>query len=358
MPVTTIYQATTERLEILDPEGEVDELLMPELGVGELIGMYTLMVRMRKFDEKALILQKQGRMGTFGSLRGQEAAQAGLAVLIEKDDWVIPSFREHGIMMHLGIPMHSIYGYWRGDERGNVFPEGIKCLPVAVPVGSQLVHATGIGLALRLQGSSEVAVGFAGDGATSEGDFHEALNMASVYRSRTLFYIQNNQWAISVPFSRQTAAGSIAQKSHGYGMPGIQVDGNDVLAVYSAARRALDHVRGGNGPYLIEALTFRLENHTTADDWTRYRSQELVEEWRKRDPVDRMRKFLEKRGWWDAKKEASLHEEITVEVDSEVRLMESLPQPAPNELFDSMYENLPWNLVEQRQMLMQEVANG
>ncbi|MBN1551377.1 pyruvate dehydrogenase (acetyl-transferring) E1 component subunit alpha, partial [bacterium] len=298
MPVHTIHESRTFRLEILDKAGKADQDLLPELSDAEFIKLYESMILMRKFDEKALNLQRQGRIGTYGSLRGQEAAQAGLALVLDEQDWVVPSFREHGVMMSIGIPPHLIYAYWKGDERGNRIPDGIRCLPPAVPVGSQLIHATGLGLALRLKQEHAIAVGFAGDGATSEGDFHEALNSAGVFRSQTIFFIQNNGWAISVPFNRQTAAASIAQKAHAYGIPGIQVDGNDVLAVYAASKQAKDHVLAGKGPYLIEALTYRMGDHTTADDQSRYRSKDEVKYWEERDPILRMREFLIAKKIW------------------------------------------------------------
>ncbi len=350
MPRKTIYEARTERLEILGMNGRVDQALMPDLTPEQFHDLYSTMVRMRKFDEKALNLQRQGRIGTYASLRGQEAAQAGVAVHFRPEDWMVPSFREHGIMIRLGLPMRTIYGYWKGDERTNHYPEHIRCIPPAVPVGSQLLHAAGVGMGLKLRGEEAIAVGFVGDGATSEGDFHEALNFAGVFKARTLFFIQNNQWAISVPFKKQTAAESLAQRAHGYGLPGIQVDGNDVLAVYAASKEAFEHVQSGKGPYLVEALTFRMGDHTTADDQSKYRNKKLVQYWAKRDPIDRMRKFMLAEGLWSGDQETALHEEISEEIETEVKEMESMPAPEPVEMFDSMYDELPWNLREQRKM--------
>jgi pyruvate dehydrogenase E1 component alpha subunit len=271
-------------------------------------------------------------------------------------DWLVPSFREHGIMLLMGIPGHLIYAIWKGDERANRFPEPIRCLPPAIPVGSQLLHAAGLGMAMGLKNENAVAVGCAGDGASSEGDFHEALNFAGVFKARTLFFIQNNQWAISVPFAKQTAALSIAQKSHGYGIPGIQVDGNDALAVYAAAKEALDRARSGGGATLVEALTYRVGNHTTADDASRYRPTEELEYWLARDPVERMRKFLLSRKLWDDGKEQALLSQVSASVEEEVRRLEAMPPPSPAEMFDSMYSELPWNLREQRDDYMKEIG--
>ncbi len=237
MPRTRVYEAVTERLEILDTEGRVDGELMPALDPSEIRGLYRDMVLMRTFDGKAINLQRQGRMGTWPPIKGQEAVQAGVALAMADNDWLIPAFREHGIMVLRGVPLHLVYAYWAGDERGSCYPEGVRCFPVAVPVGSQWQHGAGVGLSLKLRGEDAVAVTFGGDGSTSEGDFHEAVNCAGVFDARTVFVIQNNQWAISVPRHKQTASETLAQKAHAYGMPGIQVDGNDVFAVYVAAAR-------------------------------------------------------------------------------------------------------------------------
>ncbi|MBN1879055.1 pyruvate dehydrogenase (acetyl-transferring) E1 component subunit alpha [bacterium] len=353
-----IFRGETLRLEILDKDGRIDRKNMPEIDRDHMIRMFTLMKQMRAFDEKALNLQRQGRIGTYGSLRGQEAAQAGLAInLSETDDWLVQSFREHGVLMSLGIPMHIIYSYWKGDERGNLGEHGIKCLPPSVPVGSQLLHAVGIGMAMAKRGLPGVAVGFAGDGATSEGDFHEAMNFAGVFKARTLIYIQNNGWAISVPFKKQTAAESLAQRGLAYNVPSIQVDGNDVLAVYEASRKALDHIRSGNGPYLIEAVTFRMGDHTTADDQSRYRTPELVAYWEERDPIQRMRTFLVNEKIISQADEDAISHSVSEAVDGAVRELESMPPPDPMTIFETMYAEKPWHLKEQQTMLKTELES-
>lgn len=357
MPRTTIYEAATERLEILDPEGRADERLLPErISEEDWVTLYRNMVLIRHFDEKALNLQRQGRMGTWGSLRGQEAAQVGLAMAMESEDWVVPSFREHGLLLLRGVPGHQVYAFWKGDERGGALPPETRCLPPSIPVGSQLLHAVGAGLALRLRKERGVAVGLAGDGASSEGDFHEALNFAGVFRPQAIFYIQNNQWAISVPFSRQTAARSIAQKAHAYNIPGLQADGNDVFACYVAAREALDRARAGEGATLVEALTYRMGHHTTADDAQKYRPEEELARWAARDPILRMRRFLESHGLWDAEREEAWTREVQERVEREVKALETMDPPDPDSIFDYMYDTLPWNLAEQKAALRKEVG--
>jgi pyruvate dehydrogenase E1 component alpha subunit len=357
MPRTKVYEAVTERLEILDTEGRVDGDLMPTLDPGEVRGLYRDMVLMRTFDGKALNLQRQGRMGTWPPIKGQEAVQAGVALAMAENDWLIPAFREHGIMVLRGVPLHLVYAYWAGDERGSCYPEGVRCFPVAVPVGSQWQHGTGVGLSLKLRGEDAVAVTFGGDGSTSEGDFHEAVNCAGVFDARTVFVIQNNQWAISVPLHKQTAAETLAQKAHAYGVPGLQVDGNDVFAVYVAAHEAIERARSGGGPSLIEAVTYRLGDHTTADDATRYRADDELKMWEGRDPILRLRSYLEQQGLWDDDQEAVLLEEAQAWVEAQVKILEEMPKQAPEAIFTSMYDEMPPHLVEQMATLAEEVRS-
>lgn len=357
MPRTQVYHAVTERLEILDPEGVADAELMPDLDPEVVREIYRDMVRMRAMDSKALKLQRQGRMGTWPPIKGQEAVQAGVARAMTEADWLIPAFREHGIMLLRGVPAHLIYAYWAGDERGSAYPEGVRVFPVAVPVGSQWQHGAGVGLSLKLRGEKAAAVAFGGDGSTSEGDFHEALNGAGVFGSPTVFVIQNNQWAISVPLHRQTASETLAQKAHAYGIPGIQVDGNDVFAVYSAAEEALQRARGGGGPTLIEAVTYRLGDHTTADDASRYRADAEVAEWEGRDPIERLKKFMEANGMWDDEQDRALAEEAVTWVDLQVANLEEMPPQDPRDIFTHMYAELPPHLKEQMAEVIGEVES-
>jgi pyruvate dehydrogenase E1 component alpha subunit len=357
MPRTKVYEAVTERLEILDTEGKVDTDLMPEMDPSRVRDLYRDMVLMRTFDSKALKLQRQGRMGTWPPIKGQEAIQAAVALAMGENDWLIPAFREHGIMVLRGVPLHLVFAYWAGDERGSSYPEDVRCFPVAVPVGSQWQHGTGVGLSLKLREEDAVAVTFGGDGSTSEGDFHEAVNCAGVFGTKTVFVIQNNQWAISVPLHRQTAAETLAQKAHAYGIPGIQVDGNDVFAVYAAATEAIERTRRGDGPYLIEAVTYRLGDHTTADDASRYRPDEELEKWEGRDPILRLRRYLNEQGLWDDDQETVLLEEATGWVDGQVKILEEMVPQAPEEIFTSMYAAMPPHVVEQMQSLIEEVQS-
>jgi len=357
MPRTRVYNAVTERLEILDRDGVVDEDLMPELAPEAIREIYGDMVRMRAMDDKALKLQRQGRMGTWPPIKGQEAIQTGVAHAMEEADWLLPAFREHGIMLLRGVPGHLIYAYWAGDERGSAYPEGVRVFPVAVPVGSQWQHGTGVGLSLKLRGEKAVAVTLGGDGSTSEGDFHEAMNCAGVFQTNSVFVIQNNQWAISIPLHQQTAAETLAQKAHAYGFPGIQVDGNDVFAVYAAAGEALARARSGGGPTLIEAVTYRLGDHTTADDASRYREDEEVAEWQQRDPILRLRLFLQGRDLWDDDQEQALLEEVHAWVDSQVAALEAMPPQDPSDLFTHMYADLPPHLAEQMAEVLEEVGS-
>jgi len=356
MPRTQVYNAVTERLEILDPTGAVDESSMPALAPDLIREIYVDMVRMRAMDDKALKLQRQGRMGTWPPIKGQEAIQAGVAHAMHDDDWLIPAFREHGIMLLRGVPAHLIYAYWAGDERGSAYPDGVRVFPVAVPVGSQWQHGTGVGLSLKLRGEKAVAVALGGDGSTSEGDFHEALNCAGVFETPSVFVIQNNQWAISVPLHQQTAAETLAQKAHAYGIPGIQVDGNDVFAVYAAAAEALERARSGRGPTLIEAVTYRLGDHTTADDASRYRKDAEVLEWEARDPILRLRRYLESRDLWDDDREQALSASVQSWVDEQVAALEAMPPQDPSDIFSYMYADLPPHLAEQMAEVVEEVG--
>jgi len=328
------------RLEILDAVGNADESLIPPFPDDELGRIYGLLLLTRAFDERALSLQREGRIGTYPSSLGQEAAQVGSALAVAKEDWVFPSFREAGVQLTLGYPIPLLIQYWGGDERGLRTPEGLNIFPICVSVGTHLPHAVGAAHAARIRGEQSAVVAFFGDGATSKGDFHEAMNMAGVFGLPVVFICQNNQWAISQPVRRQTKAATIAGKAWAYGFEGIQVDGNDIFAVYRAARDALAKARGGGGPTLIECLTYRVADHTTSDDAGRYRSVEEVEAWRQRDPLLRMRLFLEKRGLWSAADEKAGWERVHDLVDEAVREAERFPSPSPGEMFDHVSATL------------------
>ena len=274
MPEKVIESFHVKRLDILDERGDVDESLMPPLSEKEITRMYELLVLSRTYDHYALSLQREGRLGTFPSILGQEASQIGSAFAVEKTDWVFPSFREMGVYITLGYPMHMLFQYWIGDERGFRIPDELNIFPLCVPVGTQIPHAVGAAMAAKYRGDKIAVITYFGDGGTSEGDFHEGFNIAGVFKLPVVFICQNNQWAISVPREKQTASKTLAQKAFAYGFEGIQVDGNDVFAVYKATKEALEKAKKGNGPSFIECFTYRMSDHTTADDASRYRPKE------------------------------------------------------------------------------------
>ena len=334
MPESTLATFSVRRLEIIDPEGNADEALLPSLSGDELRRLYYLLILTRTFDGRALALQREGRIGTYPSVLGQEAAQVGSAFAITREDWVFPAFREMGVLFTLGYPIHQLFQYWGGDERGGRAPDGLNIFPICVSVGTHLPHAAGAALAARLRGDRTAVVAYFGDGATSKGDFHEAFNLAGVFRLPAVFICQNNQWAISIPLSAQTASRSLAQKALAYGFDGIQVDGNDVLAVYRATQEALDKARSGGGPTFIECLTYRMADHTTADDASRYRPPEEVAAWRERDPLLRFERFLAKQGLWNEDYATEMKGKAEGEIDEAVRRYEAVPPPEPGDMFD------------------------
>ncbi len=341
-------------LQVLDPEGNVDKSLEPALDNGMLEKFYRTMMLTRMFDEKALKLQRQGRMLTYGSCLGQEASQIGSAFAMKPEDWFFPAFREHGVQISRGIPMKLLYIYWMGSEDANMMVP-VKNFPVAIPVSTQILHAVGAAWAAKLRKQDIASVVYFGDGATSEGDFHEGMNFAGVFKTPTVFICQNNQYAISFPREKQTASKTLAQKALAYGFEGIQVDGNDVLAVYSAANAALTKARSGGGPTLIECFTYRLGAHTTSDDPTRYRKKEEEEGWRKKDPIKRMRIYLEKKGIWNQSYEDKILKETSEEVEKAVEEAEKF-NPAVENMFKYVYAEITPDLKEQRDELLNFIA--
>ncbi|MFQ5428575.1 MAG: pyruvate dehydrogenase (acetyl-transferring) E1 component subunit alpha [Thermodesulfobacteriota bacterium] len=332
MPEKTIKTFGVKFLQILDESGKADTTLLPELSTEEFLTAYHAMILSRTFNRMALALQREGRLGTYASILGQEASETGSALALEADDWIFPSFRETGVYISRGYPLWLMLRYWHGDERGMEAPEGQNIFPMSVPVGTQITHAVGAAMAMRIRGDKNVAVTYFGDGGSSRGDFHEGLNLAGVFKAPVIFLCQNNQWAISVPRERQTLAETIAQRAAGYGIPGIQVDGNDVLAVYSATAKAVIRARAGEGPTLIECFTYRLDDHTTADDSSRYRTDEEVEEWQKKEPLIRYRKFLYNRGILNEKLEKKIATESEEAVKAAVKEAEAFAPPHPAEM--------------------------
>jgi len=340
MPEEILATFEVRRLTVLNENGETDEALMPELTDAEIWRMYELMVLARSFDERAVALQREGRLGTYPPIRGQEAAQVGSAFALSGAEWVFPSFREMGAHLTLGYPIPQLLQYWSGDERAQKAPPHLNIFPFCVAVGSQIPHAVGAALAARYRRDPAAVVVYFGDGATSKGDFHEAMNMAGVYGLPVLFICQNNQWAISVPLKGQTASASLAQKAIAYGFEGVQVDGNDIFAVYRATQQALAKARSGAGPTFIECLTYRMADHTTADDAGRYRSPEEVALWNGRDPILRLERFLAPRGVWSEDKGREVRIQAAAIIDQAVGEMEAMPPPEAAEIFDGTLATL------------------
>ncbi|MFQ5928624.1 MAG: pyruvate dehydrogenase (acetyl-transferring) E1 component subunit alpha [Acidobacteriota bacterium] len=338
-------------LSILDEKGKVDQKLEPKIPKEDLLKLYRTMLLSREFDERMLRMQRQGRLRTIVPSRGQEAASLGSCYALRKADWIVPYFREVAALLWRGWSMEQFLLCYAGYEEGMLIPEGINDLPLCVPVATQNLHAVGLAWAAKLKGDDSVTLCYFGDGATSEGDFHEALNFASVYQVPAIFLCQNNQYAISTPVSKQSHSKTLAQKALAYDMAGIQVDGNDFLAVYAATREAVERAKKGEGPTLIEAVTYRLSYHTTADDPTRYRSQQEVEVWEKKDPLLRFYKYLEKKDLMDEERRDKWLKEIGDEVRAAVKRAEARMNGNPLDMFDYTFADLPAALRTQRKEL-------
>ncbi|WP_166260507.1 pyruvate dehydrogenase (acetyl-transferring) E1 component subunit alpha [Marinobacter salicampi] len=351
-----------EYLSVLDDKGKLDKDLEPKIDGKTLKRMHRVMLLCRRFDEHLLKWQRQGRVGTFAPVKGQEASQIGSVAALKDEDWVVPSFRETAVALWRGTPLTGLILYNAGYNEGGQIPENQNDLPISIPVASQMCQAVGIAYAMKIRREKKVTMVYFGDGATSEGDFHESLNMAQVFNTPTVFLCQNNHWAISVPREQQTASSTLAQKALAYGMPGIQVDGNDLLAVYAATQEAVERARKGEGPTLIECVTYRLSVHTTADDPSKYRSDDEVETWMERDPIIRMQQYLKDKKLLTEKQIKKIDEEVVEEVnkawDEAAEQMEDLGDPL--DMFDHVYADMPPYLKEQRDALKQsmEVRRG
>ena len=333
-----------EYLSILDSDGNLDTALEPKLADTDLRSLYRSMLLGRRLDERMVRLQRQGRIGTFAPTKGQEAAQVGSIYTLRPTDWMVPSFRETAAMIWRGWPIEKLLLFFSGHLEGGQPAPDQHDLPITIPVATQLPHAVGLAYAAQYRGDDVVVMAYFGDGATSEGEFHEAMNFAGVWHVPVVFVCQNNQWAISVPLKKQTHSRTIAQKALAYGLPGIQVDGNDVLAVYAATREAVERARAGDGPTLIECVTYRLGVHTTADDPTKYRSDLEVAMWEQKDPLTRFRAYLEKRNLL----EEGLEQRVDDEIAEAVRRFEATPPADPLVMFDHAYAELPPDVQAQR----------
>jgi pyruvate dehydrogenase E1 component alpha subunit len=347
-----------DHLSILDADGNLDKSLEPDIPEDLLLRLHSGMLLGRRFDERLLNLQRQGRIGTFPPISGQEASQLGAVATLRDSDWMVPAFRETAAEIWRGRSLESVILSNNGCSEGARSSNESFTLPVSIPVGSQMLHAVGIGWSIRYRKKDDVAMTFFGDGATSEGDFHEAANFAGVFQAPVIFVCQNNQWAISLPRSRQTRSQTLAQKALAYGFPGIQVDGNDVLAVYAAAAEAVERARKGEGATLIECVTYRMSVHTTADDPKRYRTDEEVETWRQRDPLTRFQKYLVGKNLLSDEKIAAVEEEVKEKIQTAVDLAEQQMKEFgdPLDMFDHLYAEIPPHLAEQKEYLSHELA--
>jgi pyruvate dehydrogenase E1 component alpha subunit len=307
------------------------------------------MLQSRVIDERFFSLQRQGRLGTYSPVNGEEAAVIGSAWALDPGrDWVVPQYRELPAMLHQGYTLERALRYFKGLPGGNFMEPGVNVLPYQISLAAQLPHAVGLAWGLRHQGRDGVVLAYFGDGASSEGDAHEALNLAGVRRAPVVFVLKNNGWAISTPVAQQTAAASFAARAEGYGIAGELVDGNDLFAMHDACARAVERARAGHGPTLIEARTHRMGPHNTADDPTRYVAAAWLQERRALDPVARVRRHLQERGLVDEAQEAALVERLTAEVDAAIEAAEAIPRPGPDAMFDSAYARPPARVAAQR----------
>lgn len=361
MPRTEIeLEHPVEYLSILDENNKLDSDLEPDIDDDLKKRMFRTMLLSRRFDERLLTLQREGRIGTFAPVRGQEACQIGSLSVLGDNDWFVPAFREFAAMIWRGFPLADILVFAAGYNEGAALPEDAHDLPIAVPVATQIPHAVGLGYAAQYQVRDEVAIAFFGDGATSEGDFHEALNFAGILKTPTIFLCQNNRWAISLPRDKQTKSKTLAQKGLAHGLPCLQVDGNDVLAVYAAVSEAAERARNGDGPTMIECLTYRLSIHTTADDPSKYRDEEEVREWEGRDPLPRFQQYLTENEVISEDDVNTMEDEIANEIDEAWDKAESRIEElaGPEMMFDHVYAERPPYLESQRQAFVAAQQEG
>ena len=329
-----------EYLQVLDENGSCDEALMPKLSNDEIKNLYEMLVLTRVFDQKAFNMQRQGRLGTYIQFKGQEACQVGSAMALEDKDFIFPMYRNSALLIARKHPLVQVFQYWGGDERGSISPQNVNNFPIAIPVGTQTVHAAGAAFAAKLQGKKQVSAVYFGDGATSKGDFHEAMNFAGVFQVPAVFICENNQYAISVPRAKQTHSETIAQKAIAYGIEGIQVDGMDVFAVYKAAKDAVDKARSGKGPTLIECYTYRMADHSTSDDASKYRTKEELELWAKKDPIERLEKYMRKKGLLDDAYKNNVLTKSQEAIEKAVTEFEKLPPPDPKDIFKYVFAEM------------------
>jgi len=347
--VSLIASFEVHYTQFLDESGNATRALPPfAQNVADLTDLYRWMVLMRTYDAKAIALQRTGQLGTYAPILGQEAIQAGVGSAMRPDDVFLMTYREQGVQLMRGVTMAELFLYWSGDERGSDYGVPRRDFPICITIGAQATHAAGAAYAMKLRRESRAVVCALGDGGTSKGDFYEGMNAAGVWQLPLVFVVSNNQWAISVPRGAQTATPTLAQKAIAAGIPCSQVDGNDLIAVRHAMDEALAVARTGGGPALIEALTYRLSDHTTADDASRYRSADEVADAWKREPVVRMRTYLTSLGAWDKAREDALAKECNQKVLAAVQEYAATPLPVPGAMFEHLYANFPPSLESQR----------
>lgn len=363
MNLTAISQqvASVDTLRVLLDDGSIDASTDPGLDAQEVVSLYRAMVRTRRIDERLVSLQRQGRIGFHIGSLGEEASIIGSAFAMRKQDYMFPAYREFGAALLRGFPLQryfdNMFGNANDPARGRQMPDHYTCVDahfgsVSSPIGTQMTHAVGFAWAAKLRGEDLVALAYFGEGSTSSNEFHNGMNFASVFRVPAIMFCRNNHWAISIPADRQSATATFAEKGAAYGMRYVRCDGNDVLAVVRATRDAVERASAGQGPTLIEALTYRMSGHSTSDDPTIYRTEDQLESWRKRDPIDRLKVHLTRSGVWDDSKDEELEASIDSEVKAAIEVSESTGAPSLSSMFDDVYEAVPWHLREQREELL------
>jgi pyruvate dehydrogenase E1 component alpha subunit len=336
-----------KRLSLLDADGVFKPNGGPILSDDELLLAFKSMLFVRTSDDLAVSFQRQGRMLTYPPVKGEEASQIGAILALNKNDWLAPSYREHAAMFQKGVSLYSILLYWYGNEQGNNFGKDMRILPVSIPIASQVLHAIGIAYAMRYKKEDSIAIAYVGDGGTSQGDFNEGLNFAGVWKVPLIIFIRNNQFAISFPRNKQSAVKTLAERAFGFGIEGVQIDGNDIQAVYQAVKLAAEKARSGGGPTVIEGYSYRLSAHTTSDDPTKYRMNEEVAEWEKKDPLLRLKKYLINKKMISEDEVIKLIESNKKEIDQIFRKVEASKDPSIEDLFKFHYKEMPDELKRQ-----------
>ncbi|MCL5106062.1 MAG: pyruvate dehydrogenase (acetyl-transferring) E1 component subunit alpha [Candidatus Marsarchaeota archaeon] len=341
------FEGSVDYIQVLDEQGSVDlELIPKEITDEKIVEMYKQMLFARMVDAKAVNLQRQGRIATYAPLYGEEAVQIGSAMAMSDKDFFVPNFRQHAVFFNKGLPLETFFIYAKGYEEGMIVPKEIKAFPWIVPVSTQIPHAVGIAFAQKYKATGSAVVTYVGDGGTSEGNFYEGLNFAGVFKIPLVVIIENNQWAISVPRSYQSAAQTLAQKGIAAGIKCIQVDGNDVIGVYKAVKDALESARG-NVPVIVEAVTYRLGMHTTSDDPSKYREKAEEDAWKAKEPFIRLNKYLRARDAWDDAKQAQAEQEFSAIIDQAIAKAEAF-KPDPKSMFEHVYSFMP-DVLEQQE---------